>query len=137
MLRDHQDLLRQIGGVVLIVLGLNLMGVIRIPILSRTWRPLESGPSLGRSERRGVVGGLVLGVVFALGWTLIGPTLGAILTMAAVSAGPQVMALLVAYCAGLGDAVPAARDRRRARRHRRRCRGMAGPWSSRAARSWW
>ncbi|MEZ4598060.1 MAG: cytochrome c biogenesis CcdA family protein [Chloroflexota bacterium] len=79
VLRDHQDLLRQIGGVVLIVLGLNLMGVIRIPILSRTWRPLESGPSLGRSERRGVVGGLVLGVVFALGWTpCIEPTLGAI-----------------------------------------------------------
>lgn len=103
VLRDHQALLRQIGGIVLIVLGLNLMGVIRLSFLSRTWRPLEPEPSLGRSERRGVTGGLVLGVVFALGWTpCIGPTLGAILTMAAVSAGPQVVALLIAYCLGLG-----------------------------------
>lgn len=103
VLRDHQALLRQVGGIVLIVLGLNLMGVIRLPALSRTWRPLEPTPSLGRSERRGIVGGLVLGIVFALGWTpCIGPTLGAILTMAAVSAGPQVFALLIAYCLGLG-----------------------------------
>lgn len=103
LLRDHQDLLRQVGGILLVVLGLNLMGVLRLPVLSRTWRPLEAGPSLGRSERRGVVGGFVLGLVFALGWTpCIGPTLGAILTMAAVSAGPQVLALLVAYTLGLG-----------------------------------
>jgi cytochrome c-type biogenesis protein len=103
LLRDHQALLRQIGGILLIVLGLNLMGVLRVPILSRTWRPLEREPSLGRSERSGIPGGLVLGVVFALGWTpCIGPTLGAILTMAAVSAGPQVVALLIAYVLGLG-----------------------------------
>ncbi len=103
VLRDHQTLLRQVGGIVLIVLGLNLMGVVRLPVLARTWRPLEAEPSLGRSERRGIAGGLVLGVVFALGWTpCIGPTLGAILTMAAVSAGPQVFLLLIAYCLGLG-----------------------------------
>jgi cytochrome c-type biogenesis protein len=103
LLRDYQTLLRQLGGILLIVLGLNLMGVLRLPALMRTWRPLEREPSLGRRERGGVAGGLVLGVVFALGWTpCIGPTLGAILTMAAVSSGPQVAALLVAYCIGLG-----------------------------------
>jgi cytochrome c-type biogenesis protein len=103
LLRDYQTLLRQVGGILLIVLGLNLMGVIRLPALMRTWRPLESEPSLGRARRKGMTGGLVLGVVFALGWTpCIGPTLGAILTMAAVSSGPQVVTLLVAYCIGLG-----------------------------------
>jgi cytochrome c-type biogenesis protein len=35
--------LRQIGGVVLIVLGLNLAGILRIPGLERTWRPLDAG----------------------------------------------------------------------------------------------
>ena len=38
-LLDNLPLLRQIGGIVLIILGLNLMGVIRIPVLSRTFKP--------------------------------------------------------------------------------------------------
>ncbi len=103
-LRDYQPLLRQVGGIVLIVLGLNMMGVLRLGRLWRTWRPLgRFGPSVGTRSRGGLLGGLVLGVVFALGWTpCIGPTLGAILTMAAVSTGPQVTALLIAYCIGLG-----------------------------------
>ena len=35
--------LRIIGGVVLIVLGLNLAGILRIGALERTWRPLDAG----------------------------------------------------------------------------------------------
>jgi cytochrome c-type biogenesis protein len=35
--------LRVIGGVVLIVLGLNLAGILRIGALERTWRPLDAG----------------------------------------------------------------------------------------------
>jgi cytochrome c-type biogenesis protein len=40
---DYLPVLRQVGGVLLIVLGLNLAGVLRIPLLDRTWRPLEAG----------------------------------------------------------------------------------------------
>ena len=40
---DYLPILRQLGGVLLIVLGLNLAGVLRIPALDRTWRPLETG----------------------------------------------------------------------------------------------
>ncbi len=32
-----------IGGVVLVVLGLNLAGILHIPLLERTWRPLDAG----------------------------------------------------------------------------------------------
>lgn len=42
-LYDYLPILRQVGGVLLIVLGLNLAGVLRIPALDRTWRPLEAG----------------------------------------------------------------------------------------------
>jgi len=35
--------LRVIGGLILIVLGLNLAGILRIPALERTWRPLDAG----------------------------------------------------------------------------------------------
>jgi cytochrome c-type biogenesis protein len=35
--------LRVVGGAALIVLGLNLAGILRIPVLERTWRPLDAG----------------------------------------------------------------------------------------------
>jgi len=40
---DYLPLLRQVGGILLILLGLNLAGLLRIPVLDRTWRPLEAG----------------------------------------------------------------------------------------------
>ena len=103
-LRDHMPLLRQIAGIILVILGLNLMGVIKLQTLARSWKPLESFGGGGSSSRRGgVVGGFLLGSAFAVGWTpCIGPVLGSILMMAAVGASPQVVGLLVAYSLGLG-----------------------------------
>jgi cytochrome c-type biogenesis protein len=103
-LRENLPLLRQAGGVVLVFLGLNLMGVLRFRTLARSWKPLERfGTQPPGARRGGVVGGFALGSVFAIGWTpCIGPTLAAILTMAAVGNSPQVVALLLAYSIGLG-----------------------------------
>ena len=39
----YMPTLRVIGGLILIVLGLNLAGVLRIGALERTWRPLDAG----------------------------------------------------------------------------------------------
>ncbi len=88
----------------LIILGLNLMGVLRLQRLAGSWRPLDRLVSFRPSgPRRGIAGGLVLGAVFAVGWTpCIGPTLGAILTMAAFGSPMQAAALLIAYSLGLG-----------------------------------
>jgi cytochrome c-type biogenesis protein len=55
-------------------------------------------------NRGGALGGFLLGVGFATGWTpCIGLTLGAVLGVAAVQ-GPSAagLALLAAYCLGLG-----------------------------------
>jgi cytochrome c-type biogenesis protein len=103
-LREHMPLLRQIGGVILVILGLNLMGVFKFRTLARSWKPLERFGDGSTSRRRGgLLGGFVLGSVFAIGWTpCIGPVLGSILMMAAVGASPQVVGLLVAYSLGLG-----------------------------------
>ena len=102
-LREHMPLLRQIGGVILVILGLNLMGVLKFRTLARSWKPLERFDGKPRTQRGGVVGGFVLGSVFAIGWTpCIGPVLGSILMMAAVGASPQVVGLLIAYSLGLG-----------------------------------
>ena len=42
-LSQYLPTLRVIGGVVLIVLGLNLAGIITIPRLAQSWRPLDAG----------------------------------------------------------------------------------------------
>lgn len=40
---DYLPTLRVAGGLVLIVMGLSLAGILRIPILERSWRPLDAG----------------------------------------------------------------------------------------------
>jgi cytochrome c-type biogenesis protein len=121
--------LRVAGGLLLVVLGLNLAGVLRIPVLERSWRPLDAGaaasvagatgtialaggsPRLGDaiggrivSSRGGWLASFGLGAVFAVGWTpCIGVILGSILTMAATSGTIfQGGLLLLAYSLGLG-----------------------------------
>jgi cytochrome c-type biogenesis protein len=42
-LSQYLPTLRVIGGVILIVLGLNLAGIITIPRLAQSWRPLDAG----------------------------------------------------------------------------------------------
>jgi cytochrome c-type biogenesis protein len=102
-LREQLPLLRQLGGVILVILGLNLMGVLHLRTLWRSWKPFERFGASPTGGRSGVVGGFALGAAFGVGWTpCIGPILGAILTMAVVGASPQVVALLIAYCIGLG-----------------------------------
>ncbi|HEX5826079.1 MAG TPA: cytochrome c biogenesis protein CcdA [Candidatus Limnocylindrales bacterium] len=130
VLADYLATLRVIGGLVLIVMGLSLAGILRVPFLERTWRPLDAGASAGLTTMTGgmtlapagggsvgsrmgsrLVGGraglgaaFMLGAIFAIGWTpCIGVILGGILTMAATAEGRlQGALLLVAYTAGLG-----------------------------------
>jgi cytochrome c-type biogenesis protein len=126
---DYIQPLRVIGGLLLVVMGLSLAGILRIPVLERTWRPLDAGAAAGLTTMTGgmtlapaegglgnrigsrLVGGkaglgtaFALGAVFAVGWTpCIGAILGGILTMAATSETKlQGALLLVGYTAGLG-----------------------------------
>lgn len=94
-LLEHRVLVERIVGGLVIVLGLAFLGV--IPGLSREAR-------VHRMPATGLVGAPLLGAVFALGWTpCVGPTLGAVLSLATVqgSVGRGVL-LAVAYCLGLG-----------------------------------
>jgi cytochrome c-type biogenesis protein len=52
---DYLPFLRQAGGVLLIVLGLNLAGVLRIPALDRTFRPLEAGAAASVASATGTM----------------------------------------------------------------------------------
>ena len=101
-------LLRQVGGVVLIVLGLNLAGVLRWAPLARSWRPLDRFASFrsdGRTLGQTPLGAFGLGAIFSIGWTpCVGPTLGAILALSSVGPSTQAVILFAAYSLGL--AVP-------------------------------
>jgi len=94
------------GGVLVVVLGLNLMGVLRIGLLNRSFapsRPFGQAP-LGGVAGRTPIAALALGAVFALAHTpCVGPTLGAILGLSLqAGAAPQVVLLLVGYSLGIG-----------------------------------
>ena len=94
-LQAHRDILSQVLGSLIIVLGLVFVGL--VPRLSGT-RRLNVRPTAG------LIGAPLLGVVFGLGWTpCIGPTLAAIFALSGDYGDARRGALLAFfYCVGLG-----------------------------------
>lgn len=85
-------------GVVLVVLGLNYAGVLRIPALSRTLKPRQA------VVPRGFGSSVLFGLVFAVGWSpCVGTFLASALSLAASSGSTlSGIVLLCCYSAGLG-----------------------------------
>jgi len=87
-----------VGGLIVMVFGVFMTGLVPMPWLMRDTR-FNLNIRGGRP-----VGALLLGIAFGFGWTpCIGPILGAILTISAVSTtvGSGIV-LLTAYSLGLG-----------------------------------
>jgi len=97
-LRAWQQELAIVAGVIIIVMGLNFLGVFRIPFLSRELR------FQGGGKQAGVGSAYLMGLAFAFGWTpCIGPVLGPILTLAGGRETIGEGALMLAvYSLGLG-----------------------------------
>ena len=121
--RDNLPVRARFGGVFLVIMGLNLIGVIRIPWLYRTYTLETASASGGRLAAGAAGGGTIVmggrgsswhgltyaksfgvGSAFAVGWTpCIGPVLGAILTLSASSSSvAEGGYLLLVYSLGLG-----------------------------------
>jgi cytochrome c-type biogenesis protein len=94
-LQAHQTVIDRVLGAVTVLLGLAFMGL--IPGMQREVR-------IHALPRAGLVGAPLLGILFGVGWTpCIGPTLGAVLTLAYDQGTAGRGALLtVGYCLGLG-----------------------------------
>ncbi len=77
-LKQYENLIARVGGVIIIILGLHLAGAFRLaPLLREKRLYLHDKPA-------GYLGTLGVGAAFGAGWTpCIGPVLGAILTFAA------------------------------------------------------
>lgn len=93
----RRQVLDLVAGITIVVLGALLLAGVFVARLNRDWR------LRGLAERAGSGGPVVAGAAFALAWTpCIGPTLGAILGLAATSSQTgEGAVLLLVYSAGL------------------------------------
>jgi cytochrome c-type biogenesis protein len=97
-----RDLVGRAAGALIILFGLTMIGILRIPMLGREWHArLPRFLTIGRPESS-----LLIGVLFALGWSpCIGPILGTVLLLASTSTTALQGAMLLGVFS-LGLAVP-------------------------------
>ncbi len=95
---DSQPVLNTVAGAAIVVMGVLFLATSLVTRLNVEWRPP------GLIERAGRGGPIIAGAAFAVAWTpCVGPTLAAILGLAATQRGTgQGAALLAIYSAGLG-----------------------------------
>jgi cytochrome c-type biogenesis protein len=100
LVREYSDWVGRFGGVLLLLFGIYLLGVLRLPGAGREWRVHLADKPVG------YLGTVLVGIAFGAGWTpCIGPVLGGILTLAATTGSVgQGVGLLAVYSLGL--AVP-------------------------------
>lgn len=94
---EVQKWLARVGGVVIILFGVFLLGLLKIPFLQR-----EHKLTVKRKFKSKYVASFVFGSAFAVGWTpCVGAILGAVLTLA-ISEPSSAFFLMLAYSLGLG-----------------------------------
>lgn len=101
LLNEHMWVWQKVAGAILIILGLHLTGVLRIPILN-----YERRFSQPKAANTGFMRSFLMGAAFSAGWTpCVGPVLGSIL---ALSVGSQtaILGALFMFTFSLGMAIP-------------------------------
>ncbi|CAJ1002632.1 MULTISPECIES: cytochrome c biogenesis CcdA family protein [Bacillales] len=95
---EKKDLIRQLGGILLAVIGLVLLGVFQMDWMMRTWKiDLKSRPL-------GYTGSILVGITYAAGWTpCVGPILSGIFVLG-VTDPTRALTYTLAYT--LGFALP-------------------------------
>lgn len=94
---DASTWIERIGGIIIILFGLHLLGLLKIPWLQR-----QAKFDISKRSTKNA-GSFFVGMAFGAGWTpCIGPILAGILTIAASSSSVGIGALLLSiYSAGL------------------------------------
>ncbi len=97
-LQHALPLLQQIGGVVIVLFGLTMLGILRLPTLMRERRVQMARKPVG------MLGSVLVGIAFGAGWTpCVGPVLASILLYAGMSGSVARGSLLLGvYALGLG-----------------------------------
>ncbi|MBI5096566.1 MAG: sulfite exporter TauE/SafE family protein [Nitrospirae bacterium] len=98
LLLTYQEVIKKIGGILIVLFGLYIMGALKLNFLSSEKKiHLKNKPG-------GYLGSFVIGMAFAAGWTpCVGPILGSILLYASTTGSvAKGMGLLAVYSLGLG-----------------------------------
>ena len=97
-LKANQETLEKIAGVLIVLMGLIFVSSLFVNRLNKEWHVDAL------IERAGTGGPLIAGAAFAVAWTpCIGPTLGAITTLAGTTGSAlEGAVMLLVYSAGLG-----------------------------------
>jgi cytochrome c-type biogenesis protein len=99
-LLENQQVIWRIGGILVVVFGLQMLGILKIPLLFSTARAIELKPNAQGNH----VGAFVMGFAFGAGWTpCVGPFLSGLLLLASQqdTVGQGILLLLL-YAIGLG-----------------------------------
>jgi cytochrome c-type biogenesis protein len=92
----YKDGIARVGGAIIIILGLNMMGIFKIPMLMMDKRVHVQG------RKQSVWLSFAVGIGFAAGWSpCIGPILSGIILLAATQKVAQATFLLLVYSLGL------------------------------------
>ena len=98
LLREHSTIVNVVTGAIVVLFGLNFIGLIKI-------RALNSTIKIDREiSQKGFLSSMLFGIVFSIGWTpCVGAFLGSALMLASGSGSfAQGILLLLAYSMGLG-----------------------------------
>lgn len=97
LLKQYQTGVNIVSGLLVIIFGLNFLGIIRLNIFRGT-------AGMGQNTEMGFFATLLFGIVFAVGWTpCVGAFLGSALMLASSRGSvAQGILLLLCYSAGLG-----------------------------------
>lgn len=99
LLYDALPVIQKVGGIIIIVFGLNMLGLVKIPFLYQ-----ERRIEMQKRADLGYLSSFLMGLFFSAGWVpCVGPILAAILLLASdVQTAGRGAALLAAYSLGLG-----------------------------------
>ncbi|MBN2387384.1 MAG: hypothetical protein JXB85_10215 [Anaerolineales bacterium] len=101
LLYDARNWLARIGGLIVILFGLHMIGVFRIPFLEYDVR-IHSQVQ----NRWGYLSSFLMGIFFSAGWSpCVGPVLGAILTFS-ITSGDLLNGTLLGLTYSAGLAIP-------------------------------
>lgn len=100
-LLDSRPWLMQLGGLLIVVFGLQMLGVLRLGVLAQEYLRVDPARFAARG---GPLGAFLVGATFAIGWTpCVGLFLGSLLALAAQTETlAQGALLLLLYGLGLG-----------------------------------